>query len=175
MRINGFDTAVLEPGTDIVLVGDLTTYRSDDEETHSSSVLRSSRLTGTFGKDQKTLDQLAAQGNVRFEHRQPYASGKGTELTTVTATKADLINTKGAEVIQVPGPLLIERSVQDKQKPDSIQGSAGDTVTFNVTTGGWKWDSPNGTALVTLAGDDAISEKKTTVRGPTEPAKKHNK
>jgi hypothetical protein len=85
-----------------------------------------------------------------------------------------MTNAKGEEVTRVPGPFLFDRSREDTQQPDSFQGQAGDTLTYNVTTGKISGDTPNGTIVWIHPVSDVDASKKTAGRGAAQPEKKRN-
>jgi lipopolysaccharide export system protein LptA len=192
VRVTGFDSGTFEPGHDAVLIGDQTTLRTEDKQAHTSSLLRTSRLTAKFAADQ-TLEQLDALGNVRFELKQPaptkatataqpqqanaatQVSGKpveaGPKIQTfnATAAKATLVITTDGQILKVPGPWRTSETTDDPNERTVTSGEKGDTLTYNLTTGDVDMDSPNRTAYL-----DTVAAKPQTAQAkkPSAPPRK---
>jgi lipopolysaccharide export system protein LptA len=186
VHVTGFDSGTFEPGRSALLVGDKTVVHTEDKETRTTSTLHASRFAAKFAANQ-TLEQLTAQGNVRFALQEPARDQKAADgkpapprLATFTAvaTRAILNATSQGQILTVPGPFRTSDDSGDPDEPYGFTGETNDTVTYNLTTGETNADSGNtpGTmVLIHPVRNKQTADAKKSNAPAAPPAKKRNR
>ena len=173
ITLRGFESGTFAVGTEIKVVGDKTTFQTEDKKEKTSTLLQASRFTTTFAED-KTIQQAEALGNVRFSISRPSAKGDTQETAKGATTKAVLTNGAKAQDILIQGPFRVQvTSPEDLEEPADVVGpDKQDTLTVHLSGRKirYDWETPNNTAYISFVPKEVA--QKPDEKKPPAPGKK---
>jgi lipopolysaccharide export system protein LptA len=169
VTVRQFERGVFEAGKEVVFAGSQMTFQTADEQAKTSLLLAAPRVAATFS-EKNVLESAQATGSVRFQVRQPSASGKTMQSVQGTARAAQFTNTAQTKLITVQGPWrAVVNAPEYLKEPAKTTGEEGDTLAVDVASNGYPFDlrSENGTATLELWPLEVPGEEG---KSPTPPA-----